>query len=139
MFPRGASAYRKSQVTTASPAQLVVQLYQGAICFLERAIQAMEEGDLEQSHCALIRVQDIVTQLRSTLNRDVGPLALQLDSLYDYFWRQLVLANVCKEPAIAREVLDHLRQLLETWQTVAELSSRTAEVAAAPILAGAQR
>ena len=119
MYPNGANAYRKAQVTTSNPVQLVVQLYQGAATFLERAIQAMERNDVEQAHVALIRTQDIITQLRATLNHDAGPLAQNLESLYDYFWRQLILANVKKDPTIAREVLGHLRKLQEAWSTIA--------------------
>lgn len=118
MFPNGATAYRKSQVTTASPAQLVAQLYQGAITFTERAVQAMEQRDLEKSHHSLVRAQAIVSHLRATLNRDAGPLALRLDGLYDYFFRRLVLANVTKDPTIAREVLGHLRDLHAAWLAI---------------------
>ena len=119
MFPNAAQAYRRMQVTTASPPQLVVQLYEGAICFLERAIRAMESGDVEPAHVCLLRTQDIITQLRTSLNRDAGPLALQLDGLYDYFWRQLVAANTRKDPLLARQVLDHLQQLATAWRAVA--------------------
>ncbi|MGH7860830.1 MAG: flagellar export chaperone FliS [Candidatus Dormibacteraceae bacterium] len=118
MFPNGATAYRKSQVTTASPAQLVAQLYQGAITFTERGVQAMEQRDLEKSHHSLVRAQAIVNHLRATLNRDAGPLALRLDGLYDYFFRRLVLANVSKDPAVAREVLGHLRDLHAAWLAI---------------------
>ncbi len=115
MFPNGANAYRKSQVTTASPTQLVAQLYQGAITFVERAIQAMDQRDVEKTNDSLIRAQAIVSHLRATLNREAGPLALQLDGLYDYFFRQLVLANVNKDPRPAREVLGYLRDLHAAW------------------------
>lgn len=119
MFPNGASAYRKTQVTTANPAQLVVQLYEGAVCFLERAIQAMDRSDVEGAHTSLIRAQAVVTELRGTLRRDTGPLAVQMDGLYDYFYRQLMLANVRKDPTIASEVLGHVRVLLSAWRAIA--------------------
>ncbi len=119
MIPNAAQAYRRMQVTTASPPQLVVQLYEGAICFLERAIPALEAGDVEQAHLSLTRAQDIITQLRASLNRDAGPLALQLDGLYDYFWRQLVAANARKDPAIARQILGYLQQLVTAWRAIA--------------------
>ena len=126
MFPNGATAYRKSQVTTASPTQLVAQLYQGAITFTERAVQAMEQHDVERAHDSLIRAQAIVNHLRATLNREAGPLALRLDGLYDYFFRQLMLANVKKDPEIAREVLGHLRDLHASWRAISPSAWSTA-------------
>src|SRR5579875_1178759 len=101
MIGASANAYRTVQVTTASPAQLVVQLFEGAARFIEQGIQA------------------IVAQLRASLDREVGPLADQLDGLYDYFFRRLVLANVEKDAAPAREVLGYIRELLAAWREVA--------------------
>ncbi len=119
MVPNAAQAYRRMQVTTASPPQLVVQLYEGAICFLERAVPALEAGDVEQAHVSLIRAQDIISQLRASLNRDAGPLALQLDGLYDFFWRQLLAANARKDPTLARQVRGYLQQLASAWRAIA--------------------
>jgi flagellar protein FliS len=119
MTGASANAYRKVQVTTASPAQLVVQLFEGAARFIEQGIQAIERRDLEQAHTALVRAQAIIAQLRASLDREVGPLADQLDGLYDYFFRRLVLANVEKDAAPAREVLGHIRELLAAWREVA--------------------
>ena len=119
MFSHGASAYRKMQVTTANPAQLVVQLYEGSVCFIERAVQALERRDLEVAHNNLVRAQAIITELRATLKRDVGPMAQQLDGLYDYVYRELVDANVRKDPEPALGVLRLLRDLLGAWRVVA--------------------
>lgn len=120
MYRNGAQVYKKLQVTTANPTQLVVQLYEGAVCFLERAILAMERRDIESAHHGLVRAQDIILHLRGTLNLEAGPLAVQLADLYDYFWRRLLQANVQKDPEIAREVLGHLRELLAAWRAISE-------------------
>lgn len=113
------STYRKIQVTTASPVQLVIQLFEGLVRFTEQGIQAIERRDLEQAHTALVRAQAIVTQLRGSLNRDVGALGDPMDALYDYFFRQLVLANVQKDASPAREILGYVRELLAVWREVA--------------------
>lgn len=119
MYETGANAYKKARVVTANQAQLVVQLYEGMVFFVGHAIGALDEGNLETAHTSLKRAQEIVVTLRGTLRRDVGPVAQNLDALYDYFYRRLVEANVGKDPSPAREVLDYARQLLQTWQFVA--------------------
>jgi flagellar protein FliS len=101
---------------------LVVQLYDGAIRFVERAIRAHELANLEEVHVNLIRAQAIVTELRATLDRDAGPVADDLDRMYDMLYRKLVLANVSKDPTVAQEVLGYLTELLPTWQYVAQES-----------------
>ena len=139
MFETGANAYRKTRVVTANQAQLVVQLYEGMVFFVGHAIGALDEGNLETAHASLKRAQEIVVTLRGTLRRDVGPLAQNLDALYDYFYRRLVEANVRKDPAPAREVLGYARQLLRTWQVAATQPTPSADKVQERALAAARR
>ena|ERR1035437_7473454 len=120
MILSGASAYRRTRVQAAHPAQLIVQLYDGAIRFVERAIQGYEDGSLEVMHENLMRAQAVVSELRATLNRNVGPVTNDLDRMYDMLSRKLALANVRNDPNIAQEVLGYLREMLSTWQYVAQ-------------------
>jgi flagellar protein FliS len=119
VFETGANAYRKTRTVTANQAQLVVQLYEGIVLSVGYAIQALAEGNLEGAHVSLKRAQEIITTLRGTLRRDAGPVAQNLDALYDYFFRRLVEANVNKDPSPAQEILGYTRQLLATWRIVA--------------------
>lgn len=125
MIANGALAYRRTQVQTASPVQLIVQLYEGTIRFLERAIQALEQREYEQAHNLLVRAQAIIAELRATLNPEAGPIAEQLDILYGDLHRQLVLVNVRKDAGAGREVLGYLRELLSAWQTIARSGEPT--------------
>ena len=93
-----AAAYKTSQILTASPVERVVLLYRGAIRFATLQVSATEQGSREQAHIASLRAQEIVSGLRATLDLSAGPIAIQLDQLYDYVLRRLVAGNVSKDP-----------------------------------------
>jgi flagellar protein FliS len=112
--------YRATKVETAGQVDLVVMLYQGAVRFIRLGIQAMEQNDPKAAHTSIVRAQDIVVELRGSLNHEAGgQIAVQLASVYDYCFRQLVTANVKKDPAPAREVIVILRSLGTAWQEIA--------------------
>jgi flagellar protein FliS len=115
------AAYRTSQVVGASRAGQIVLLYQGAIRFGTQHLAYLERHEIEPAHSASIRCQEIVLALRSSLALSYGPIAVQLDQLYDFVLRHLVAGNVAKEPRPTEEALQVLRGLLEAWQ---ELASR---------------
>lgn len=118
-----AATYRTSQVVSASRAGQIVLLYQGAIRFGSQHLAWLERGDIEQAHKASIRCQEIVTALRGSLDLSAGPIAVQLDQLYDFVLRRLLAGNIGKEPKPTEEALQILRGLLEAWQ---ELATRPA-------------
>jgi flagellar protein FliS len=121
MAATGIQAYKKLRVQTAHPAQLVVMLYEeGAIRALQNALDSLDRKELAGAHNWLVRAQEVVFELRATLNYDAGPIAVQLGELYDVFHRQLVLANVRKDAQLTREVLGHFRELLPAWQAAAQ-------------------
>jgi flagellar protein FliS len=117
------AAYRTAQVVSSSRAGQIVLLYQGAIRFGAQHLAWLERHDIEQAHRSSIRCQEIVAALRSSLDLSAGPIAVQLDQLYDFVLRRLVDGNVSKEPKPTEEALQVLRGLLESWQ---ELASRPA-------------
>ncbi len=116
------SSYRKTQIETATPGQLVVLLYQGAVRFLSIASSAMDQGNIELSHTALLRAQEILLELRATLNPEAGEVASSLSAIYDYMLGRLIEANLRKDPEPVREVLSYLQELLPAWETAARAS-----------------
>ncbi|MCK8816024.1 flagellar export chaperone FliS [Natroniella sulfidigena] len=109
--------YKKNNVQTASPGKLLIMLYQGAIKFLNRTEVFMEKEDYEQVNNHLIRVQDIITELRCTLDKEVGgEFAENLDALYEYMYHLLVQANKDKDLEPIHQVKEYLKELLEAWQ-----------------------
>ena len=108
--------YQRSQVETSSPGQLVVLLYQGCMRFTQRGRLALEAQEWDGARTALLRAQDIVAELMSSLNMDAGEIAANLLRLYEYMYQRLVTANVKRDPAAAAEVEELLRSLLPAWE-----------------------
>ena len=117
------AAYRTAQVVSASRAGQIVLLYQGAIRFGAQHLAWLERHDIEQAHKSSIRCQEVVAALRGSLDLSAGPIALQLDDLYDFVLRRLTAGNLAKDPRPTEEALQVLRGLLEAWQ---ELAARPA-------------
>ena len=106
--------YQSSKILTASPAELTLMLYDGAIKFGNIAIAAMHEKDVQKAHTNITKVQRIITEFRSSLDRNY-PVAQDFDNIYVYLLQRLLQANVKKDPEIMEEVVGHLRTLRETW------------------------
>lgn len=113
--------YLKSKVMTASPEQLQMMLYDGAIRFAEQARQALQEQDVPAMHDRLLRAQRIVAELLSNLKADVYPeLCGKLASLYTYVYGRLIDANLKKDISALDEALELLRYQRDTWQLLVE-------------------
>ena len=109
--------YLKNQIETSSPEQILILLYDGAIKFLNQAKIGIQNKDIELTHNNLIKAQNIISELRDTLDMEIGgKLANNLYALYNYFNRRLVQANLKKEIEPVDEVLEHLRGLRDTWK-----------------------
>jgi flagellar protein FliS len=113
--------YLKSQVMTASPEQLQMMLYDGAIRFCEQARQDMQAEDIGTQHDRLLRAQRIVLELSGNLKADMFPeLCGKLASLYNYVYRRLIDANLQRDAAALDEAMDLLRYQRDTWQLLLE-------------------
>ena len=106
--------YQRSKILTASPAELTLMLYEGAIKFGNIAIDAIEAKEVEKAHEHIVKVQRIIQEFRSTLNMKY-PVAQDFENVYSYLASRLVEANVKKDAEIMREVVEHLRTMRETW------------------------
>lgn len=127
----GYQVYRRTQAQTASPAELVVMLYRGAVRFATAGGDALETRNLEAAHNNLVRAQAIVSELASSLDVDHGgEIARNLLGLYGYVNRCLVEANVRKSVEPAREAQRLLRDLLEAWEEAARQPSPGGSAAA---------
>ncbi|HRX15250.1 MAG: flagellar export chaperone FliS [Spirochaetes bacterium] len=116
--------YKKTQVNTASQGKLIVMLYDGAIKFLTIAAESMEPKTYDIVNHNIIRAQDIITELISSLNLDSGgEIANNLLSLYLYFKKRLLEANMQKDSKILEEVMKHLRELRDAWNEISNKES----------------
>ena len=109
--------YLKTKIMTASPEELRLMLYEGAIKFCRVARESLEAEDFEGSYHALMRSQKIVLELSTSLNHDVAPeLCDKLAALYTYIYRLLVDANMQREIAPIDEAIKLLDYERETWK-----------------------
>ena len=109
--------YLRTKIMTASPEELRLMLYDGALKFCRLAITAIEGRRYEESYNSLMRAQKIVLELSTSLNHDVDPeLCTRLSALYTYIYRRLVDANVSREVAVIEEAIGLIEYERETWQ-----------------------
>ena len=113
-------AYRESTILTASPEQLVVLLYDGALRFLRQAQAAYGEGAEQHARDRLDRAEAIIDELLATLNLEAGgELATRLQGIYVFCKRCLMEARLQRDPAKADVVLRLLGDLRESWAGIA--------------------
>ena len=113
--------YQNSRILTASPAELTLMLYDGAIKFGNMAVMGMKKKDIEKAHVNLKKVQRIVAEFRATLDMKY-PVAQDFDRIYIYLEQRMTEANITKDPEIMEEVVTHLRSMRDTWKEVMRLN-----------------
>jgi flagellar protein FliS len=100
-------------------------LYDGAIQFLNKALKAMKEKDIQESHNNNVAAQNIIAEFMNTLDMDIGgDTARNLYSLYEYLHYRLVQANIHKDPSAIEEVLHHLKELKATWEEAIKIANK---------------
>ena len=109
--------YTQNKILTASPAEVTLMLYEGAIKFCNIAIVSIEHGEIEKAHVNIKKTQRIIEEFRNTLDHKY-PVAEDFDRIYVYLLERLLQANIKKDPAILEEVNMHLRSVRDTWKEV---------------------
>ncbi len=116
MSANAATEYLKAKILTATPEQLQLMLFDGAISFAERGKRAIGERNFESSYNSLLRAQKILLELNCSLKHDVAPdLCRNLSALYTFCYRKLVDANMQHDAKIVDEAISILRYQRETW------------------------
>ncbi len=119
---RAAHAYLQTQVTTTSPGDILILLYDGAIKFLNRAKEGLAANDMAAKGIAISKTLDIINELDSTLNLDKGgELAANLHNLYFFCNSRLVMANLKKDAKMIDEVIKILAGLRSAYAEIASL------------------
>jgi flagellar protein FliS len=121
-LPNAYSQYNNNKVMTASPAELTLMLYEGAIKFCNVAEKAIEENDVQKAHTNIIKAQRIIDYLRQTLDMKY-PVAQDFENIYSYLGTRLVQANMKKDVEILKEVNEHLHSVRDTWKEVMRINS----------------
>lgn len=111
------ASYANTKALTATPGQLTLMLYDGAIKFCNLAITAVERKNIEVANTNIKKVEAIIEEFRATLDFKY-PVAEDFDNIYKYLEQRLVEANIHKDKEILQEVLRHLRAMRDTWTEV---------------------
>lgn len=118
---QGYAAYATNKISTATPAELTLMLYEGAIKFCNIAIAAIDEKDVEKAHNNIVKVENIILEFQSSLDHKY-PVAEDFDNVYKYLKERLFEANIKKDKEMLEEVLTHLRTMRDTWKEVMKLA-----------------
>lgn len=120
-LPNAYAQYNNSKILTASPGELTLMLYDGAIKFCNVAILAIEQKDIQKAHTNIIKVEKIVEYLRQTLDMKFE-VSLDFERIYVYVEKRLIQANIKKDKEIMEEVTGHLRSVRDTWKEIMKKS-----------------
>ncbi len=116
MNSQAAANYLRTKVLTATPEQLQLMLYDGALRFGDQARAALNDKNYEQSYLLIARMQKILTELTSSLKHDIWPeLCGKLAALYNFAYRKLIDANIEHQVEALDEAMTVLRYQRDTW------------------------
>ena len=115
------NAYKQNSVTTASPGELTLMLYNGCIKFIGQAKKAIEAKNIEQRNHNIQRAQAIISELMTTLNMDIA-ISKQMLPLYEYMNHRLTEANIKNDTAILDEVEGLVTEFRDTWKEVIKIT-----------------
>lgn len=107
--------YQQNSVTTASPQELTLMLYNGCLKFIKLAKRAMDEGKFEEKNTNLIKAQAIIQEFIITLDQDIE-ISENLAQLYEYIHFQLREANMKNDLSILEDAEGQVKELRDTWK-----------------------
>jgi len=115
------NAYKQNSVTTASPGELTLMLYNGCLKFLNKAKLAIQDKNIQDKNTNLIKAQAIISELMATLNMDIE-VSKNMLALYEYMNRRLVEANIQNDISIIEEVEGLVTEFRDTWKEVIRIN-----------------
>jgi flagellar protein FliS len=111
--------YKKVGVQTADQGKLLLLLYDGAIKKLNEAINGVKEKNIEKSHNNIIKTQKIINELLVSLNiEDGGEIAKNLQGIYVFINKQLMVANLKKDEKILLDILEMVSNIRDAFKQI---------------------
>lgn len=115
--------YKKNQIETATPEEILILLYDAAINNLNKAKVALENNDNDLFRYNMLNCKNIILEFMNSLDMEAGgKFAETLYNLYRYYHKILVKSEVTQDTQGIDEVLRHLTSLRETWQKAIEIA-----------------
>jgi len=119
MYENPYQRYRQVQLETASPLELIIKLYEGALRLINLAKKGLADGDYQLVNNSLLRAQAIVNELNLSLNMDYE-ISHNLRELYLFINRSLIEANIAKDGSKLDEIMEMLMSLKDAWVQINE-------------------
>ena len=116
-LPGAYAQYKNSRILTASPAELTLMLYDGAIKFCNIAMDAIEKKDYEKANTNIKKARNIIVELQTTLDHKYA-VAKDFDIVYTYIFNKLIEANTKKDTKILNQALNEIRDMRDNWKQV---------------------
>lgn len=126
MYTDPRAAYMDASVATASPARLLVMLYERLVLDVRKALEAQRRGDHAEAHTQLLHAQDIVLELRASLDVEAWEGGPGLASIYDFLHLQLIRANIRRDAETTQGCLGLVEDLCATWREAALAAAQVA-------------
>lgn len=123
-YSNARQAYAESSIMTASPEQLVVMAYDGAIRTLRQSAEAMRRGDRERARNRMRTAEGLIDELNNSLDMSHGEIPSRLRTIYLYCKRLLIQANVKTDADSIDEVVGLLSELRKAWYQILRTSER---------------
>ncbi|AKS39490.1 flagellar biosynthesis protein FliS [Anoxybacillus gonensis] len=114
-------AYQQNSVSTASPGELTLMLYNGCLKFLNKAKEAIHENRINERNENLQKAQKIIQELMVTLNQEYE-IAKQMMIMYEYMHYRLIQANIKNDVLMVEEVENLVMEFRDTWKEVIRLN-----------------
>ena len=115
MYNNPYAKIKENSINTATPEELTLMLYNGAIKFANQAIISIEKKDYMAANKSIQKTKDIIREFQITLDMKYD-ISHELYAAYDYMHRRLTEANMKKDLEIMNEVLEYLRLFRDTWK-----------------------
>lgn len=113
--------YKKTSIESVGPGKLLLMLFEGAIRNIDSAKQAIEDKDINLAHIQIIKTQNIILELISSLDMEYE-ISNQIFNLYEFIYYQLTVANAHKDV----QLLDEIRGLLSDFYNVWDEANKKA-------------
>jgi len=118
-YGNGTQRYRETDLATVSPEKIIVMLYERVVRDLEQAREAFGRGDRREVTRLVLHSQAIITELRGALDHDAGgEVAVNLENIYDWLFRQHLALLADPRPAGLEDCLKVVAPLLDAWRTI---------------------
>lgn len=114
-------SYQQNAVSTASPGELTLMLYNGCLKFIHLAKTGILEKNIQIKNTNIQKAQKIIQELMVTLNLELE-VAKNMMSLYDFLNRRLIEANIKNDASILDEVEEFITEFRDTWKQVIQIN-----------------